>query len=270
MTGNNQHVSVITACRNARSLIGKALDSVHDQSGPAEHLVVDAASTDGTVDLLKERTRYLSWWCSEPDGGISDAFNKGIRHAKGEIVGILNADDWYEPGALATIRGAFSNTNVDVVHGQVRYWEDGRPLRVADGSHAGLLKSGSVNHPSVFVRRSLYGKFGLFDTSYRYAMDYELMLRWLVRGVRYTYVPKVLANMSLGGISDRRRIEALREVRRAQRQHLGRPLADAQHLLLVGRYRIRQAMEHLGFNRLIALQRRHNRGMRSVSADGTR
>jgi hypothetical protein len=95
-------------------------------------------------------------------------------------------------------------------------------------------------------------------------MDYELMLRWLVRGKRFRHIPLVLANMRLGGISDARRIMALREVRRAQRTYLDKTQADVQHLWLVGRYRIRQVVETFGLDSVIAWQRSANRGMRSV------
>jgi GT2 family glycosyltransferase len=238
---------------------------VAEQGGHIEHVVVDAASTDGTAQLIGLHSSSLGWHCSEPDRGISDAFNKGIRHATGDIIGILNADDWYEAHSFSTIRQIFEKTDAEVVHGQVRYWQDGTPLRIADGDHRALRRSGSVNHPSVFVRREVYQRLGAFDLSYRYAMDYELMLRWLVAGVRFRYLPMVLANMSLGGVSDRCRPEALREVRRAQRLHLDRATADAQYLWLLGRVRARQACDRLGLQRLISWQRSRNRGMRSVT-----
>jgi GT2 family glycosyltransferase len=257
-------LAVVTVVRNGMPGIARCLESI-DLPG-VRQVVVDGGSTDGTVTAIRSRSARLAWWCSEPDRGISDAFNKGIKHADASVIGILNADDWYEPHALAAVRRAFSESDAEVVHGRVRYWQDGVPLRTADGNHRALRHSGSVNHPSVFVRQEVYQRLGGFDLSYRYAMDYELMLRWLVAGVRFRYLPMILANMSLGGISDTQRLQALREVRRAQRLHLGRTVADAQHILLVGRYRLRQACERLGFKSLVALQRQFNRGMRSIKA----
>jgi len=257
-------ISCITAVRNNASAIQRAMNSVFQQDGVSEYLVVDGASSDGTIGVIKQNANRLAWWCSEKDQGISDAFNKGLRKAQGDIVGIINADDWYEPGTFAVVRRVFAETDAEVIHGRVRYWQGSQPVRVADGDHRALRRAGSVNHPSVFVRRSVYERFGIFDTTYRYAMDYEILLRWLIAGVRFRYLPMVMANMSLGGISDAHRFLALREVRKAQRLHLGRPVADAQHLWLVGRYRLRQACEQFGLDHLVAWQRRRNRGMRSI------
>lgn len=259
-------IAVITACRNAHGTIGRSLASVVQQGLPVDHIVVDGGSTDGTCDAIRGQAHRLAWWCSEPDGGIADAFNKGLRRATGDIIGILNADDWYEPGALHAVRTAFARTGADVVHGRVRYWRDGRPAWVADGSHRGLRRSGSVNHPSVFVRSAVYRRLGLFDTSYRLAMDYEIMLRWLVRGVRFAYLPIVLANMSLGGVSDRRRLDALREVRRAQRTHLGGPGPEYAYHWLALRARVRAAMEATGLRRVAALHGQHLGDMRKAPA----
>ena len=259
-------ISIITVTRNARCSLLRSMGSVRIQTGTVAHVIIDGASTDGTAEMLRTEAPRLAWWCSEPDDGIADAFNKGLRHVAGDIIGILNADDWYESHALAAIRRVFAETDAEVVHGRVRYWQDGVPIRIADGDHRALRRAGSVNHPSVFVRREVYQRLGSFDPSYRYAMDYEIMLRWLVAGVRFRYLPMVLANMSLGGVSDRCRPEALREVRRAQRLHLGRTTADAQYLWLLGRFRARQACDRLGLQRLVSWQRARNRGMRSVTA----
>jgi glycosyltransferase involved in cell wall biosynthesis len=161
-------LSVITVVRNAAGTIGRCLESVASQQQRVEHIVIDGGSTDGTADIVRAFSPNLAWWCSEPDRGISDAFNKGLRRATGDIIGILNADDWYEPESLAVIRAAFEqNPETEIIHGRVRYWNGDVPVRVADGNHRALRKSGSVNHPSVFVRHSVYRQLGLFDCSYR-------------------------------------------------------------------------------------------------------
>jgi glycosyltransferase involved in cell wall biosynthesis len=253
-------LTIITAVRNGASSLGRCLDSI--APGEAEQIVIDGGSTDGTCDVIRERAHRLAWWRSEPDDGIADAFNKGLRRAGSGIIGILNADDWYEPGVLRAVRAAFERSDADVVHGRVRYWREGRPAWVADGSHRGLRRSGSVNHPSVFVRAEVYRRFGLFDTSYRLAMDYEIMLRWLVRGVRFAYLPTVLANMSLGGISDRRRLDALHEVRRAQRTHLGGPGPEYAYHWLRMRARVRGLLERIRLRRIVDLHGQHCGDMR--------
>lgn len=246
-------LSIITVVRNGAGSLARAMDSVINQGRQVEYLVIDGGSTDGSVEVIRQRQAHLAYWCSEPDHGIADAFNKGLRRATGDVIGILNADDWYEPGVLQKIVHAFSQSTVDVIHGRVCYWRNGVPVWVADGSHQGLRRSGSVNHPSVFVHRSIYRRWGLFDLGYRYAMDYELMLRWLVHGVRFAYLPVTLANMSLGGISDVQRMRALREVRSAQRRHIGGPGPEYQFHWLCVRTKARQLLESCGAARWVAL-----------------
>lgn len=209
--------SIVTATRNAGTTLRRTIDSVRAQTfGDFEYVVVDGGSTDGTRQLLESSRDVVTRFVSEPDRGISDAFNKGIAMARGELVGIVNADDWYEPDALETVARAVRTLPADVYCGLQQYWrgeERGHTFGVAPEL---LTRFMSVNHIASFARRELFTRHGGFKIDYRAAMDYELYLRFYLRGARFRAVDAVLANMSLGGVSDRDWKLGLSEVRRAQ------------------------------------------------------
>lgn len=215
-------ISFITVCRNAEDSIARTVESVVSQKLPGdEYLVIDGASIDGTLDILK-RMDGIDLLISEPDQGISDAFNKGIKHATREIVSLVNADDRLIPGAAGDVRQLFVNDpSLDVIHGDVilmygdtavkrikpsRFWWE--PWRLV-----------LFNHPATFVRRSVYGRHGGFNTSFRVAMDVELFFRWVSCGVRICYFPVPLVCMQQGGVSGQFAALGYREFRDAAVLH---------------------------------------------------
>ena len=181
-------ITVVTPCLNARATLREALDSVRRQRYPAlEHLVIDGGSTDGTVELLEaaDDVRFIS----EPDGGLSDAVNKGIRLAGGDVIGWLNADDVYLPGALERVGGAFAD-RPDALWATGRCLiEDGASSEIRRGvtaykdfflrrySYGLLLTQNFVSCPSTFVCRDAFERVGLLDERFKYSMDYDLWLR---------------------------------------------------------------------------------------------
>lgn len=194
-------VSIITIVYNGEKFIEKCIKSVLDQSYPCiEYIIVDGGSTDHTVDIIKRYADSITSWISEKDKGISDAFNKGLRLAKGEIVGIINADDWYE--SYAVQRAAQAIGDFDIVYGDLRLWKNDKVDFVLQGNHEYLEREMTVNHPTVFVKRECYEKYGLFSTQFKCAMDYDLMLRFKINHCRFGYIPAVLANMRWEGLSD--------------------------------------------------------------------
>ena len=247
---NRPLVTIITVCRNAQGTIGRTLRSLEAQTYPnIEYIVVDGASTDGTLEAVRQ-SPAVARWISEPDKGIADAFNKGIALARGEWIGILNADDWYEPDAVAAAMAA--PDGADLIHGAVRYWDGGDPREVYHPRQDRLHLEMTINHPSAFVRRSLYERLGGFDPGYRYAMDYELILRFLADGARLVQLEAVLANMSYGGASDAHWRGAALECARAKAAHLGRPLAVGAYCCWqIARGGARRALEKLGLRGLI-------------------
>ncbi|MCX6135458.1 MAG: glycosyltransferase family 2 protein [Ignavibacteriales bacterium] len=208
-------ISIVTAVLNSVDRIGRSIECLaSSKRDQVEYIVVDGGSTDGTLDVVREHGQQISVWLSEPDEGISHAFNKGIRMAKGEIVGLLNAGDWYESGALVAVEDAFdANPEIEILCGAIQFWEAGSRTIVGLPVPDRLEQETSVYHPAVFVRKTAYMKYGEYDETYHYAMDYELLLRFKHAGAKFLAVDKVLANMSLDGISYKNWYKGLREVR---------------------------------------------------------
>jgi glycosyltransferase involved in cell wall biosynthesis len=213
-------VTIITIVYNGEKHLADCIDSVRRQDyAHLQYIIVDGGSTDGTLAVVGRNRDVVTDVISEKDEGISDAFNKGILRAKGEIIGLINTDDWYEDGAVDKAVRAMGEA--DIVYGDLRYWKDGQPDYIAKGNHLHLHREMTVNHPTVFIKRSCYERFGLFDKQYRCAMDYDLLLRLSVNHCRFQYIPTVLANMRWGGISDNRWMMGVRETCSIKDKYLG-------------------------------------------------
>jgi glycosyltransferase len=203
-------ISVVTVVRNGAATILDCLVSVAAQSHPAEQIVIDGASTDGTAELVRGFRPPVARLVSEPDGGIYEAMNKGIALAAGEVIGTLNADDLYaDARVLGEVAAAFDDPAVDLTYGDLEYVDRADPSRVVRRWHAGVLGPQSFlrgwmpPHPTVFVRRRVYERFGVFAPALGTAADYELLLRLLLRHrVRAAYLPRVLVRMRRGGASN--------------------------------------------------------------------
>lgn len=198
-------------CFNSAAHIADAMRSVDEQEGvELEHLVIDGASKDGTLDLLNARAQPWRRVVSEPDAGIYDAMNKGMRLATGDFLGFLNADDMLSGRrVIATIASA-ARPNIDAVYGDLCYVQQDRTdkiLRYWKGGDFAVdrLRYGWMPpHPTFYVRRSTAQAIGAFDLQFRIAADYDFMLRFLSRaGVSVAYLPQVLVRMRTGGASNR-------------------------------------------------------------------
>jgi len=224
-------ISVVTAVFNSVSTIDQAIRSVESQVGAnVEHIVVDGASSDGTLAILLDRRESISVLVSEPDHGIYDALNKGIALATGDVVGFLHSDDLYaDEHVLARIAAAFENSDVDAVYGDLDYVQRCRPDRVLRQWRSGMFSPRALStgwmppHPTLYLRRELYARLGNFDTAYRIASDYEFMLRLLSDPrVKVVYLPEVFVRMRMGGASNRSLSNILRKSRedyKALRSH---------------------------------------------------
>lgn len=231
-------VSIVTPTFNSAATLERALNSVQRQNYPAvQHVIVDGGSTDGTLDILRQYERSSGiQWRSEPDEGIADAFNKGIERAKGDLIAILNSDDWYESGAIVRMVEAHRQRKAAgqadaILHGNM-IWHTNSPTNQdvrrlvkprfwggRDGIGRAFWFDMPVCHPTCFVPRENYLKLGGFLKNYRVAMDYEWMLRAHLARMRFAYVPEVISHFQAGGLSGQHTRLALREVYRAQRQH---------------------------------------------------
>jgi glycosyltransferase len=196
------------------------LDSVARQRWHArEHVVIDGASRDGTLAILESHRYRLAMLVSEPDRGIYDALNKGIAHAKGDVIGFLHADDVFgDVDALSRVAKAFADPTVDAVYGDLQYVTHEAPGRVvrqwtAQPFRPDLLRRGwMAPHPTLYARRRVYERLGGFDTRYRIAADYDFMLRLFSQpDLRVVYIPHVQVKMRVGGASNRSLANILRK-----------------------------------------------------------
>jgi len=215
-------ISIITATYNSATTVRDTLNCIASQQyANIEHIVVDGLSKDNTLEIVKEFP-HVAKVISEKDKGIYDAMNKGVQLATGDIIGILNSDDFYTgPSILAKIAAAFEDPAVEAVYGDLQYVKQDNVQVVTRTWKSGkyqkryLYYGWMPPHPTFFVRRHIYDKCGLFNTTLRSAADYELMLRVLLKYEALAqYIPEVLVKMRAGGMSNaslKNRLKANRE-----------------------------------------------------------
>lgn len=205
-------VSIITAVLNGAEVIGRTLESVAEQDYPTiEHIVIDGASSDGTLEVVRRHGRRVAVVQSGRDQGAYDAFNKGLRAASGDVVAFLNAGDTYaHPQAVSRLMREFESPEVGAVFADLDITDPAAPARVLRRYRSGRFRPERLAagfmpaHPTLFLRRSVYERIGSYDPSYRIAGDYELCLRVFLRAsTPFRYVPEVLVHMPSGGMSNR-------------------------------------------------------------------
>lgn len=212
-------VTIVTICRNSVKTIGKTIESVLTQSFTGlEYIVVDGASSDGTQGIVESFGNSVDIFISEADQGISDAFNKGVRLASGEVIGLINSDDILLPDALHNVCSFFQNNpDVDVLHGDIMLYDDNVFVkRIKPPVHWWYpWRLVLFNHPATFVKKSVYDKYGLFSPEYKFAMDDDLFLKWIRSGVKIEYFPEPLVRMQAGGLSGKFAFQVFSEKRKA-------------------------------------------------------
>ena len=203
-------ISLVTVTFNSANTLQDTIDSVMRQDyKDIEYVIVDGASKDGTVDVIHANANRLTKWISEPDRGIYDAMNKGLRMTTGDVVGIINSDDFYhDTTVLSAVAKAFEDPAIDAVFGDLVFVDPANLTKVvrkysSRNWHPGKFALGFMPaHPTFFVRRKYYEQFGLFKTDYKIAADYELLIRFLyVHKLRYRYLPITMVTMRKGGVS---------------------------------------------------------------------
>lgn len=219
-------VSIITATFNSAKTLPDTLKGVASQSySSIEHNIIDGLSKDNTLEIAKSFPHIANIF-SEQDKGLYDAMNKGIHACTGDIIGILNSDDFYADNhVIQWVVNAFQQDDVDAVYGDLIYFKGDNPANIQRYWKSGeYKKSNFLNgwmppHPTFFVRKDVYEKFGTFNLQMGSAADYEFMLRILYKeGIKIAYIPKVLVNMRDGGVSNaslKNRIAANRMDRKA-------------------------------------------------------
>jgi glycosyltransferase involved in cell wall biosynthesis len=200
---------LITACYNAEAHIGRCIESVIAQQYPnLEYIIIDGGSTDATLSIVKKYSRHITRLVSEPDRGVYDAMNKGIQLATGEVVGTLNADDFFaSEDIITTIRNVFLQKSIDIAYGDLDYVDLNETIirRWRTKPYIkGIYNWGWMPpHPTFYCKRSLFEKLGLYKLDYGTAADYELMLRFMhSTNLNTFYINKVLVKMQLGGLSN--------------------------------------------------------------------
>lgn len=206
--------TIITVCYNSGQTIERTVRSVLCQTfKDYEYWIIDGGSTDGTLDIIisyKEKFEGRLFVISEPDTGIYNAMNKGVRFAKGEIIGLVNSDDWLESHALSSIAESFTDSEEiakRIYCGWVRFhYEDGKVnvLKTDEKRHERCHRNieMGVRHPATFVGRAVYDKIGAFDENFKVMADADFIFRCTEAGIPFVFVNKVFANMSDGGISN--------------------------------------------------------------------
>lgn len=197
-------ISIITVCYNSEAHLEEAMLSIINQSyANKEYIVIDGGSKDNTLAIIDKYRDKIDYFVSEPDKGISDAFNKGVLNAEGELIGNINSDDLLLPDALRTIAEEIEE-DTDVVYGDgLRLFDDGstKPYKCLPIKE--LYTQMALVHPAVFVRKRCYDKFGVFDLQYKSCMDRDLMLRMFAGGAKFQYIEKPLIAYRMGGASDK-------------------------------------------------------------------
>ncbi len=205
-------ISIITSVYNNKEQISQAIDSVLKQSyDNIEYIVIDGASTDGTVEIVRSFGDKISKFVSEPDEGIYDGLNKGIHLATGDVIGFLHSDDFYlYDQVLEEVVQVFKEKNCDGVYGNLIYVNKNDTSRVVRRWESGEFKYENLKkgwmppHPAFFVKREIYEKFGVFDTDFKISADYNFMLK-ILSNQKFTacYLPHVLYVMRIGGASNK-------------------------------------------------------------------
>jgi glycosyltransferase len=229
-------ISTVTACFNSRATIARAIESFLAQTHPdKEMLVIDGASKDGTLDIVRSFASDAIRVMSETDRGIYDAMNKGLENFSGDAVGFLNSDDVYHDNSVLA-RIAHALESADAVHGDLVMVKDHASRRAVRTWRAGPFLPGSFRrgwmppHPTFYIRRALAQTVGAFDLSFRTAADYDFMLRALeLHAPRTAYIPHPLIDFLVGGVSTngvRAVVEANLDCLRSRRIHLGARFVD--------------------------------------------
>lgn len=201
-------VSIVTVVYNGAATLERTIQSVLGQDFPGiEYIIVDGGSTDGTLDIIRKYGNRLAYWCSAKDKGIYDAMNKGLALATGDYVGFLNSDDYFtSPASLAKLAAALKREVADAVIGDIEQVNaNGRIVRVFRGNgfkRENLRRGSYPPHPAFYARPEMLRKLGGFDTSFRIAADFDLMIRFFnAPKVRWAYVPDRIVTMRIGGAS---------------------------------------------------------------------
>lgn len=203
---NQPVVSIITVVFNGKNHIEQSIKSVLAQTySNIEYIIIDGASTDGTIDIIKKYEAKISTFISEKDSGIYNAMNKGLKLAKGEIIAILNADDYYYTETIQQVVDKFEENQADVVYGnmtKLREFSGEEYLKEVQPNIKLMEQTMPIFHPATFIKKQVYEEVGVFNETYRLSADYDLIYRIYKAGKRFEYINKALTVFRIGGASN--------------------------------------------------------------------
>ena len=193
-------VSIITPVKNCKDTIKKTIESVKSQSYKnIEHIIIDGDSTDGTLEIIKqfENIKLITG----PDKSIAEAMNKGIKISTGDIVGILNADDYYLENTIQTIVTEHINEPNSILHGDMRVFGNNKYYDVISDNKPNILSGMVINHPTMFVPLTIINKHGMYDENFNICGDWEMCVRYYLLGLNFKNINKILVHYMIGGVS---------------------------------------------------------------------
>ena len=211
MINNKIKISIITVSYNSEKTIKDTIESIFLQDYTnIEYIVIDGGSTDGTLDIIKKYAHQISYYISEPDKGIYDAMNKGIKAATGDVVGILNSDDFYPNSyVISNVVKTFVNQTCHAVYGDLVYVKQKETSKIVRYWQAGEYSTSKIKngwmlpHPTFFVKKEIYERYGDYNTDLKSAADYEMILKLLYKhNINVFYIPMILVKMRAGGTSN--------------------------------------------------------------------
>lgn len=216
-------ISIITIVYNAANHLDQAIKSVISQSYEnTEYLIIDGGSSDGSIDIIRAYDEYVDYWVSEPDHGIYDALNKGISLAKGNIIGMLSADDFYEPEALKHVVEFYRMTGSHgIIFGNSYIIQDDLNLRYLSVGSLRLWRGMSFKHQAMFVHRQVHEQLGFYSTTYRIAGDYDFVLKAMTAKIPFIHLDKPLVNYRNTGLSGLNPCASLMEAMNINRHCFG-------------------------------------------------
>ncbi len=196
-------ISIITVVFNGASHLEQAINSILGQSYTnIEYLIIDGGSFDGSLEIIKRYDEFIDYWITESDNGIYDALNKGLTLIKGDVIGLLSADDYYEPDALLLVANAFTGAGESgILYGDSYILQEDLDLRYLSVGKLELWRGMTFKHQAMFVPRRIHQRIGIYNTSYRIAGDYEFVLRAMKSKIPFFHIDHALVDYRNTGLS---------------------------------------------------------------------
>lgn len=228
-------ITIITVVKNGCRYVEQAMQSVFNQNYPhLEYIIIDGGSTDETLDIIRKYEDRIDYWVSEPDNGIYDAMNKGIAMAQGDLIGLLNADDYYESHALQAVATAYVDyPSKGIFYGNCYILQEDMGLCYESFGHTRFWRGMGFPHQAMFVHRAVHDEIGTYNTDYRLAADYDFVLRAQADDIPFSYVDTIMVNYRNTGQSGSNLYATLNEIRKINKKHFGLlSVAHVRFLLL--------------------------------------